>query len=211
MRSNTTMDITPQEQPISTPAPPVEVPIQPQQTPPPARPVRTSERVKKRKAAPPTAPKEGGRKRQKMSAPPTASTKTSASPVSMPMLNEVKALVDQLKELNEELKALKAQQVAEGASKPSTGDPDSDDMANAGANPLPKRRRRRAMSREQKERLHVRICTLSGEKLQGVLDLIAKEAPEALVTPSDTEVELDLSVLPSSKLWILYDYCNRSA
>jgi len=66
------------------------------------------------------------------------------------------------------------------------------------------------MSREQKERLHVRICTLSGEKLQGLLDLISKEAPEALVTPSEDEVEIDLSVLPSSKLWILYDYCNKA-
>ncbi len=113
------------------------------------------------------------------------------------MLTEVKELVDQLKELKDELKALKDQPLPTAS-----GDPDSDDTGGS-KKAVTTRRRRRAMSREQKERLHVRICTLSGDKLQGL-------ATEALVTPSETEVEIDLSVLPSAKLWLLYDYCAAS-
>ena len=207
MRSDATMQDT-LVLPAATPTTTGPTTAEPKETVP-AR--RTSERIKKRKATPLAVTTRAGRKRQKLSAPTmsieaTASTTTTeveGSAVSMPMLTEVKELVDQLKELKEELKALKDQPL------PSSGDPDSDDTGGS-KKAVTTRRRRRAMSREQKERLHVRICTLSGDKLQGLIDLVAREATEALVAPSETEVEIDLSVLPSAKLWLLYDYCAAS-
>jgi len=132
-----------------------------------------------------------------------------------PMLDEVKKLLDEMKELQRELQTLREEAAAQPPNKGEESTlPDSDDGAVGEKKNQAPKRRRRAMTAQQKERLRVRICTLSATQLQGLISLLTREAPHALksVVAEDGEedLEIDISGLPSATLWMLDDYCKRS-
>eukprot|EP01087_Luapelamoeba_hula_P010442 TRINITY_DN2770_c0_g1_i1.p1 TRINITY_DN2770_c0_g1~~TRINITY_DN2770_c0_g1_i1.p1 ORF type:complete len:224 (+),score=52.74 TRINITY_DN2770_c0_g1_i1:257-928(+) len=165
--------------------------------------------------------------------PSTPTTQQSAEVIEDPaLLAEMREMLKQLESLKAELAQLKREQAvnvqvrqreealaAARAADETTPSPAKKLKTETGSRPSASAassdqpaRRRRSMTPVQRKKLYLGICKLGTDHLSQLLELVRKICPRALVasSPDSEEVELDLSIIPSTRLWELQEFVNRN-